>query len=308
MNIQHNIPLHDKNWFRTGGPARFYCEPTNASEFAQALAYAREHNLELFILGEGANILMSDTGFNGLVIRPSMRTINEHEDGIVVAGAGASIAELITWCLSHNLLGLEEFSGIPGSVGGAVYINLHYFEFFISHFLLQAEVICKKTGEVLSVTPEWFNFGYNTTTLHNHDYFLISATFKLKKSADALEVAFARGRSHEIIRQRSRRYPTSHTCGSFFRNFHKEELPQGKTVPYVAYYLDKVGVKGELSRGAARVSHHHANMLVNTGDAKSADIIALACEMQSKVHSEFGVLPHPECLLIGFENYPLLKL
>ena len=311
--IQTNIPLADKNWFCTGGNARFYSEPTSAQEFQQALVYANTHNLELFILGQGANILISDEGFDGMVIRPQLTTISivatENDQVHVQAGAGTTMPHLIDYCLAHNLIGLEEFSGIPGTVGGSVYINLHYFEFLLADFLLSGEIIHKKTGDIKTVDASWFNFGYNDSQLHKKDYFLINATFKVARATDK-QTAFAQGRAKEIIRHRAHRYPQVRTCGSFFRNFFPTEVNleiDGKKIIFVAYYLDKIGIKGSLRSGNAIVSHQHANMIVNLGTCTSTDIITIAREMQRLVQEKFGILPQPECQLIGFKNYPLLQ-
>jgi UDP-N-acetylmuramate dehydrogenase len=308
--IQTNVPLHDKNWFRTGGSARFFCEPETVEELQYALLFAQQHNLPIFTLGQGANILISDSGFNGLVIRLRFTGIEHAADSscTVKAGAGVTMHNLIDYCLEHQLLGLEEFSGIPGTVGGSVYINLHYFEFLLEQFLLCAEVIEKKTGTIFTVDPAWFKFGYNQSTLQQEDYYLVSATFKLK-AASALEVAYAKGRRTEIIRHRNKRYPTSGTCGSFFRNFFEHEVTleiNGKKMIYIAYYLDKIGVKGQLRIGDALVSHQHANMLVNAGNATSTDLIMLAQKMSQLVLHQFGIVPQPECRLIGFEPWQLL--
>jgi UDP-N-acetylmuramate dehydrogenase len=310
--IQHNVPLHDKNWFSTGGPAHFFVQPTTAAELQAALAYAQAHQLPLFVLGQGANILISDQGFDGLVIRPAMQELvhypyDEHHE-LLEAGAGLTMHELIEYCLNHHLSGLEEFSGIPGTVGGSIYINLHYFEFLLEQFLVQATVINRMTGLLSTVDRTWFNFGYDQSKLMNHDYFLVNATFKLKKISD-LDVAHAHGRRLEIIRHRFKRYPPTNTCGSFFRNFHDHEvtlMSHGKKLIFVAYYLDKIGVKGTLRVGDAIVSYQHANMIVNLGNATSQDIIELAKKMQELVHEQFNILPQPECQLIGFAQYPLL--
>lgn len=309
--IKNNVSLADKNWFGTGGAAQFYCEPQTTAQFQEAINYASLHNLPLFMLGQGANILISDEGFEGLVIRPmllSTEIISIHDgNALVKAGAGVTMPDLINYCLSNNLLGLEEFSGIPGTVGGSVYINLHYFEFLLANFLVSAEVIHKKTGSVLTVNADWFNFGYNDSQLHKKDYFLVNATFTLRCATDE-QTAFAQGRRQEIIRHRTHRYPQVRTCGSFFRNFFSHEVNleiDNKKIIFVAYYLDKIGVKGSLRHGNALVSHQHANMIINTGNATSNDIIALAREMQRLVQEKFGILPQPECQLIGFKKYPL---
>lgn len=311
--IQTNVPLANKNWFGTGGAARFYCEPTTTEQFQEAIVYASLHNLEIFILGQGANILISDDGFDGLVIRPQLQNIAslafDTNTTLVKADAGVQMPDLINYCLNNNILGLEEFSGIPGTVGGSVYINLHYFEFLLANFLESAQVIHKKEGTLLTVEPSWFNFGYNDSVLHKKDYFLVNATFRLKIGSDQ-ETAFAKGRQTEIIRHRTHRYPQVRTCGSFFRNFLSHEVSlevDNKKIIFVAYYLDKIGVKGALQSGGAIVSPKHANMIVNLGNATSSDIITLAYQMQELVQKEFGILPQPECQLIGFKNYPLKK-
>jgi len=310
--ILTDIPLHDKNWFKTGGCARFYCEPVTGQQFSDALQYAQKHALAVFILGQGANILINDDGFDGMVIKPCINTIDiisaNDSHVLVKAGSGTTMPALIDFCLDNHILGLEEFSGIPGTVGGSVYINLHYFDFLLAQFLLSAEIIHKKTGVIRTVDASWFNFGYDDSELQKKDYFLVSATFTLKR-ATATETAFARGRKAEIIRHRAHRYPQASTCGSFFRNFLPHEVSleiNQKKIIFVAYYLDKIGIKGTLRHGNALVSHQHANMIINTGNATSADILAVASEMQRLVQKQYGILPQPECQLVGFAEYPLL--
>ncbi|OGB83830.1 UDP-N-acetylenolpyruvoylglucosamine reductase [candidate division TM6 bacterium RIFCSPHIGHO2_12_FULL_32_22] len=308
--IQNNIPLKDKNWFRTGGEAKFYCQPIDENQFKEAILFAKINNLEIFVLGEGANILISDDGFDGLVIHPKLNHISilseENDFYSVLAQAGTSFQNLIDFCLNNNLLGLEEFSGIPGTVGGSVYINIHYFEFLLSKFLVNATVI-DFNGNILKVDNSWFNFGYNSSTLHNKEYFLVDAIFKLKRCSD-LEAAYAKGRRDETIRHRLRRYPNLGTCGSFFRNFYESEVKlevQNKKMIFVAYYLDKLGIKGELQVGDAKISYQHANMIVNLGNATSTDIFNLAKKVQELVKEKYGIVPRAECQLIGFKNSSL---
>ena len=316
MNVNNNIvisehvPLHDKNWFATGGPARYFAAPTTAEELQEALAFAQKRDLELFILGKGANILISDNGFDGLVIQPHLKQISlDKEQSLLTAGSGVSMNDLINYCLNHHLIGLEEFSGIPGTVGGSVFINLHYFNFLLEQFIVEARVIHKNTCEIKIVDRSWFQFGYNYSRLHSEPYLLIDATFQLKP-ADDLMIAYAQGRRDEIIRHRQARYPTQKTCGSFFRNFFDHEVTleenNGKKMIYVAYYLDKLGIKGQLQVGGAKVSHQHANMIINLGHATSNDILELARTIQLLVQKNYGIIPKPECQLIGFKEYPLL--
>lgn len=310
--IQQNVPLKNKTWFNTGGSAAFYCQPSDALEFQEAIAFAQQHALEIFVLGHGANILVSDDGFDGLVIHPNIQTLSitndQHDQPLVTAGAGVSMEKLITYTLEHNCIGLEDFSGIPGSVGGSVYINLHYFDKLIEQFLVTVELIEGTTGTIMTVDKNWFNFGYDQSKLMEHNHYVIAATLRLKKATD-LEVAYAKGRSTEIIRHRVSRYPNKNTCGSFFRNFYEHEVTltvNNKKAIWVAYYLDKIGIKGALKVGDASVSYQHANMLVTGPQATSANVATLARTMQELVLKEFGIIPQPECILVGFKNNPLL--
>lgn len=308
MNIETNISLADKNWFKTGGCAAFFAQPTTSDEARLAVLFAQERSLSITVLGQGANILISDDGIDGLVISPALKSITVDSGlGLVTAGAGVGVQELIDYCLGQGFFGLEDFSGIPGSVGGSVYINIHYFQYLLSDFLIKATVIDKRSGELLSVDRDWFAFGYNQSTLQAGNHMLLDATFKVAVG-DPLAIAYARGRRDEIVRHRNRRYPTSNTCGSFFRAFFDHEVPEinGKKIPYVGYYLDKVGVKGVLRVGNAVVSHQHANMLVTLPGATSSDVIQLARSMQQKVYDVFGVMPQAECQFLGFKENPLL--
>lgn len=308
--IQKNISLKNKSWFQTGGNAEFYCTPTTIDEFKSAILFAEKNSLEIFILGKGANILISDEGFNGLVIHPQLLDMEYHvkdNQHLVTAGSGTDFEDLINYCLKHQLSGLEEFSGIPSTVGGATYINLHYYEFLLQDFFVEGIIINKETGEIKTVQNEWFNFGYDQSTLQKKEWFLISATFKLHPVSEE-EAAFARGRSVEIKRHRYKRYPHTHTCGSFFRNFSPEEVKNtSKKLIYVAYYLDKLGLKGELAFGDAIISHQHANMIINRGSATTTDILNLTLDMQRRVQETFGITPQPECQLIGFTKNPFTQ-
>jgi len=314
--IQSNVPLKDKNWFKTGGNAAFYAAPKTETEFCQTLQYAQRNNLEIFVLGKGANVLISDDGFDGLVIHPHINDI-WHEDAdsnyaLVHAGAGADMDHVIEYCLEHNLVGLEELSGIPGTVGGSVCMNTHYFQFSLSDFLVQATIVDKAGTTSQTVDKNWLQLGYDTSQLMSQTHYLTHATFKLKKVSPN-EAAFAKGRKTEIIRHRVARYPSKNTCGSFFRNFfdHEVTLPiagqPNKKMIYVAYYLDNIGVKGHLTVGDAAVSHQHANMIINKGNATSSDIANLAKEMQTLVKKNFNIVPQPECQLIGFKEYPFVR-
>lgn len=323
--VKKQISLHDKNWFQTGGLAEFFCEPLSLQELSQAIVYAQSHRLPITFIGEGANILISDEGIKGLVIRLRCNQMNllsretieqlllqkielSSEQSYIYLEAGASLHDAIEFCLNNNLGGLEEFSGIPGTVGGSTFINVHYFNFLLSDFIVGGYVMSASTGEGMWVSHDWFEFDYDFSRLHSKEFYCGALIIKLKQLSHD-ETVFAQGRRAEIIRHRNYRYPTSHTCGSFFRNFHDHEIEQcsaSTRVKFVSYYFDVIGVKGNLRVGGAMVSRHHANMIVNDSGATSSDIISLARLMQQKLFDQFQIIPQPECQLLGFSNYPLL--
>ena len=302
--MRNDVSLAPLTWFKTGGKAKYLSEPATLEELKNDLAFAAKNGLPFEVLGEGANTLVSDEGYPGMIIHPVNKELKltEREDCFLLeAGAGAKVQDAIDYALERKALGLEEFSGLPGTIGGAAFINAHFFEFFLADFLVSALVV-SPSGETKEVSKEWFEYGYDVSRLHREKWIVWSAAFRLRKGSE-LEAAFAKGRAYEIIRQRSRRYPKERTCGSFFRNFLPEEA-RGK-VPSVAFYLDKVGVKGTLSVGNAVVSRKHANMLETKEGAASADVIALAREMQKLVYKNFGLVPVPECRFLGFPSFPL---
>lgn len=312
--IESNVSLADKNWFATGGAAEFFVEPKTIEQMHNALLWAQSHKKGVTVLGKGANVLIADPGVSGLVIRPALRDITvEHESEstvLVTVGAGYDMGDFIEWSFNNGFIGLHEFSGIPSSVGGAVYINLHFFQFLIDQFIVKATLI-DTMGLIFVVDREWFNFSYNYSKLHEKQQYVCTVTFRLKK-ADSVTVAYERGRADEIKRYRAYRYPSKNTCGSFFRNFLPSEVllqVGGKKAIWVAYYLDQVGVKGSVSYGGAMVSHQHANMIVTdtSKNPKSQDIIQCALECQKRVFEKYGIIPKPECQFIGFKTSPLLE-
>ncbi|PCI74165.1 UDP-N-acetylenolpyruvoylglucosamine reductase [Candidatus Dependentiae bacterium] len=306
--IQEQVSLAHKNWFGTGGKAEYFLAAKNRTEIKQALAWAKKHTISITILGYGANILISDDGIQGLVVTIDLQSIN-HQNNILTVDAGVSVDETINYALDHNLGGLEFFTSIPGSMGGATCMNIHYFNALLSDYIQTIEIIDLTSMETIKVDKSWSAFGYNQSKFLSKKYLIIAVTLKLEKLTD-LQIAYARGRSDEIRRQRSRRYPPSRTCGSFFQNFSADEYKHahGATqVPYVAFYLESVGVKGQLSSGKASVFHLHANMITTKKMATSEDICKLAHMMQEKVYKKFGLWPKPECQLLGFKQNMLIK-
>jgi UDP-N-acetylmuramate dehydrogenase len=299
MKIQEKVILKPYTTFKIGGPARFFCEPMNSDEVIEALSFAKENNLPAFVLGLGANILVSDNGFQGLVVRQRNETISV-KDNFIIAQAGAVVESLINTALAENLIGFEDFSGIPSSVGAALYINLHYFDAFIANLVRSALVLNKETLKVQDVDSSWFNFNYDNSRLKtDEDHVLLEAKFELKKVDDYTKHE-AIGKSKEIIRTRKYKYPSEPSVGSIFQNLNSEEQKQyGLPTRSVAYLIDVCGLKGTRV-GDALLSHRHANMIVNVGDARAEHVLELAQIIKEKVKERFGADLRFEVQLVGF--------
>ena len=297
MKILENVPLKSYTNFKIGGPALFFCEPGDTDEIVESLGFAREKNVPVFILGLGANILVSDNGFPGLVIRQQNQRIWS-QGNVITAQAGATIEKLIGAALAENLVGLEDFSEIPSTVGGSLYINLHYFDAFIGTLARSALVLNKSTLEMQEVDQSWFRFDYDDSKLKTgRDYILLQASFELEK-VDDYRKHEAIGKSREITRTRQRRYPSEPSVGSIFQNLREEEKHDLPTRS-VAYLIDVCGLKGKRI-GDAMLSHRHANMIVNTGDARAANVLELADVVKQHVKERFGVDLRFEMQLVGF--------
>lgn len=302
MNISENIPIKPYTSFKIGGPARFFCELENTSEIIESLTFAREKGIPAFILGLGANILVSDNGFQGLLIRQRNEGISI-DGNIIKAEAGVTVERLINAALAENLIGLEDFSGIPSTVGGALYINIHYYDAFIGPLVRSAILLNRKTLKVEEVEQSWFRFGYDNSRLKtDKSYILLEATFELEKVDDYRKYE-ATGKSKEIIRTRYYKYPVEPSVGSIFQNLSSEEQKQ-RSLPTrsVAYLIDVCGLKGKRV-GDALLSHRHSNMIVNAGSAKAAEVLELAEIIKQNVKDRFGVDLRFEMELVGFSSF-----
>lgn len=299
MEIKEGVLLKEFTSFKIGGSALFFCEPENDEEIIESLSFAKDNNIPSFIMGLGANILISDNGFKGLVIHQKNTAISI-KDNLVTAESGLIIEEFINATLAENLIGAEDFSGIPSTIGGALYINLHYFDAFISNFVREALILDKNTLKTELVDKNWFNFGYDSTKLKSDkNYMLLKAFFEFNKVDDFKKYESV-GKSKEIIRTRKYKYPSEPSVGSIFQNLTTDEQKQlGLPTRSVAYLIDVCGLKGTRV-GDALLSHRHSNMIINVGDAKAQHVLELAQIIKEKVKERFGAELRFEVQMVGF--------
>lgn len=283
--------------FKIGGPADLFYEPQDADELAAALLAAREHGVPYFLLGSGANILVGDRGFRGLVIRNTARHVEiDAQRRLLRAESGAVVyPDLIETAIAHGLSGLEHYVGIPSTVGGALWQNLHFLSpaparertMFIAEVTQEAEIL-SEDGERRTVGVDYFQFGYDDSILHHCRDVVLTATFALTPAdPDRLRRIAA-----ENLAWRAERHPpldTEPSAGSIFKKI--QGLGAGRLI-------DECGLKGTRI-GGALVTRRHANIIINAGGATAADVRALIAYVQEVVAQRTGYHLEPEIALIG---------
>ena len=293
--LRHDESLAPYTTFRIGGPADLLYSTATASDLSIAILAAREQNIPWFVLGLGANILVGDRGFRGLVIRNHASHFTFHDDGRLWVESGAVMADLIPEAVERGWSGLEHYVGIPSTVGGAVWQNLHFLEpeparkrtMFIADVFSSCELLTEE-GELRTVDSDYMQFGYDTSVLHSRRDVALAVTFQLEQGDTAA--------MHRIMQEnlswRGARHPWLQfhpSAGSIFRKI--EGMGAGRLI-------DQCGLKG-FRHGNAQISHIHANIMVNLGNATARDVRELITIAQDAVEKQFGVRLQPEIGFVG---------
>jgi len=296
--LERDVVLAPYTTFKIGGPADLLYRARTPDELAEAVLAARELEVPFFLLGLGANILVGDGGFRGLVIRNEVEGIEFLDDVRVRAGSGAKVyIDLIHATVSRGLGGLHHYVGIPSTVGGAVWQNLHFLSppperertMFIEE-VVEGATILSEEGEVRRVDRDYFQFGYDFSVLHVRRDMVLDVTFRLDPAPEhALREVI-----RENLQWRDDRHPDLWlypSAGSIFQKL--EGIGAGRLV-------DQVGLKGHVHpSGRAQIFHRHANIMVNLGGARASDIRELIDLAQSTVRRELGYELKTEIGMIG---------
>ena len=294
--VEHDVLLSPYTTFKIGGPADLLYRARTPDELANAVLAARELEIPFFLLGMGANILVGDRGFRGLVIRNEVNRIDFLDDTRVKAGSGVLMYhDLIQATVSRGLGGLHHYVGIPSTVGGAVWQNLHFLSppperertMFVEE-VVEGATILSEEGEVREVDRDYFQFGYDYSILHDRRDVVLDVTFRL----DPQPREELRDVIRENLQWRDDRHPDLWlypSAGSIFQKI--EGVGAGRLI-------DQCGLKGHVL-GGAQIFHKHANIIVNLGGATSADVRALIDLAQTTVHRQLGYELKTEIGFIG---------
>jgi UDP-N-acetylmuramate dehydrogenase len=293
--VSRNITLAPYTTFRIGGPADLFYEASTADELAQAVTVARALGINHFVLGLGANILIGDGGFRGLVIRNAANAFSFSSDGMLRAESGVVMKTLIQESARLGWSGLEHYVGIPSTVGGAIWQNLHFLSpaperertMFIAEVFDSCEILSEE-GERKAVGPDYVRFGYDDSVFHHRRDFVLTATFRLTRS----DTGAMQRVMQENLSWRGGKHPWLEwhpSVGSIFKKI--EGVGAGRL-------LDQCGMKG-YRIGDAQISHIHANIMVNLGAATAKDVRLLIAEAQRLVQNRFQVLLQTEIGFVG---------
>jgi UDP-N-acetylmuramate dehydrogenase len=290
-----HVPLAPYTTFRIGGPADVFYEATSADDLALAVETARVLDVPWFLLGLGANILVGDRGVRGLVIRNRADAWRLADDGRLESESGAIVQDLVLASVRGGWSGLEHYVGIPSTVGGALWQNLHFLSpaparertMFIADVFESCEILSEE-GDRRVVGADYVRFGYDDSVFHHRRDVVLRATFRLTRG-DPVAL-------HRVLQEnlawRGSRHPWLEihpSAGSIFKKI--DGVGAGRLI-------DECGLKG-FRVGDAQISHIHANILVNLGAATASDVRALIAHAQQAVADRFGHHLEPEIGFIG---------
>lgn len=300
MILLENEPMNKHTSFKVGGPARYFVKAESLGDLKKALNLAREKRLSFFILGNGTNLLVSDNGFDGVIVTLArdFSSIEDLGNGTFKVGAAVPLGRFARSVLKQGFAGIHKLAGIPGTLGGAIYMNAGAYGQEIGN-CCSAVTVLDCDGNIREYAASECEFGYRQSIFQKSDAIIISATFQLptaaslgKTSAD-LEAELA-----ECMAKRKATQPLNMpNAGSTFKRL---SVGAADTPTQIApgYYIEQAGLKG-YRIGGAEVSTVHANFIVNAGGATASDIRALSEFVQRKVTEKFGIQLKREIILLG---------
>ena len=282
-----NEKISNYTTYRVGGKVRAICFPKGEEELITLIKLLKERHIKYIVLGNGSNVLFSDLIYDGVIIKLDNFNKISIQDNIIEVGAGYPLIKLSRDAMRNSLVGLEFASGIPGTVGGAVFMNAGAYGEDMSKIVLSVRVVTGD-GEIIELSNKEMEFSYRTTYLQSHlDYVCISAKLKLEYGNKEEIEEIMNSRKKTRIATQPLNYPSA---GSVFRN------PEGM---YAGKIIEDMGMKG-FTVGKAMVSEKHANFIINTGNAKASDIKRIIDTIKQKALNKYNIKLRVEQRLINW--------
>lgn len=288
IEIKRQVPLSKYTFTKTGGPAEFLAFPRNESELKKLVIAAHNNNIPLTIIGNASNLIIRDGGISGIVLILTKMNQIKVDKNKVIAQAGATIVETAFTAAHHSLSGLEFAAGIPGSVGGAVFMNAGAYGGETSSVIESVRVMTR-SGNFKNYSQSEMKFSYRHSLVQENGDIVLEAVFALKKSAKTRILADMNYLNALRQYKQPLEYPS---CGSVFKR------PTGH---YVGPMIIQAGLQGK-QIGGAQDSTKHAGFIVNKGNATATDYLDLIHLIQEKIKTKFGLDLHTEVRIIGKPN------
>lgn len=285
-SAEREVSMKNYTSFKVGGPAELFLSPEDAGQTAKLVRFCEKEEIPVFVLGKGSNLLVSDRGIKGAVIYTGKQCgISLVDENTVRAQSGASLAHLCTFALENSLSGLEFAYGIPGTVGGAVFMNAGAYGGEMKDVLLNSEYV-STDGTSGELDNEAMELSYRHSAYENSNLVITAASVRLAP-ADRNEI---KSTMNDILARRKEKQPLEYpSAGSTFKR------PEGN---FAGALIEQCGLKG-VSVGGAQVSEKHAGFIINRGGATAADILSLIKHVQARVKAQTGVSLETEIRLIG---------
>ena len=290
LKIYQNFNISRFSTFKIGGKAEFFCMPESFKEIQDAISFAEKNNLKIYIIGGGANILFSDGLLNGLII--STKKLNKCciENNFVTADSGISIDQLNKSVIKKSLSGLEFSSGLPGTLGGAVYMNARAYGKELADIVENVNVLDKKNRKIIDLKKQNLGFSYKKSVfMENPDYIIVSAVLKLSKGIKKVIKELYKKNKKDRIAKRQFEFPSA---GCVFQNDYEKNIVTGRLI-------EELGLKG-FKIGGAEISMHHGNFIINKDRAKAAHVKELIEYIEKIVYEKKGIELKREIRLLGF--------
>ena len=300
MILLENEPMNKHTSFKVGGPARYFVKAESLDDLKKALDLAREKGIPFFILGNGTNLLVSDKGFDGVIITLAgdFSSIEDLGNGAFKVGAAIPLGRFARSVLKQGFAGIHKLAGIPGTLGGAIYMNAGAYGQEIGTSCTQVTVL-DSDGNIREFAASECGFGYRQSIFQKNNAIILSATFLLPTAASlGKTTADLEAELAECMAKRKASQPLNMpNAGSTFKRL---SVGAADTPAQIApgYYIEQAGLKG-YRIGGAEVSTVHANFIVNAGGATASDIKQLSEFVQQKVTEKFGIKLHREIILLG---------
>ncbi len=301
-SLRTREPLRHHTTLRVGGPADYFFEAQTPDQLVAALAAAHEAALPCFLLGGGSNLLVSDEGFRGLVVKNVAEAVT-FDGSAVHVECGADFLDLILRCRDQSLAGLEFAAGVPGSVGGALYGNAGCYGQDIGSFVIECTQATLDGARVETKPAEWYQFAYRDSRLKREPRALLSCLLQLEPGErDAIQREI--DEKLEIRRVKHPQWRIEPTAGSYFKNLPPDftvagaKLSPGTRRVAAGQLLEQCDCRG-LRVGDAMVFDKHANIIVNAGRATAREVLTLAAIMKARVKAKFGVTLEEEVMFLG---------